>query len=90
MNRLAKENEYLFNQGRARAHTAKLTLALEMLKDTKTTSLVNNSPDLNSIGFDIWGLLKQNAYRGQKINDLDSLKEATAEEWDKIPQEIND
>ena len=90
MNRLAKENEYLFNQGGARAHTAKLTLALEMLKDTKTTSLVNNSPDLNSIGFGIWGLLKQNAYRGQKIKDLDSLKEATVEEWDKIPQEIND
>ena len=33
MNRLAKDNEYLFMQEGARAHTAKLIL--EMLKDKK-------------------------------------------------------
>ena len=33
MNRLPKQNEYLFMQDISRAHTAKLTL--EMLKDKK-------------------------------------------------------
>ena len=32
----------------------------------------------------------QNVYQNRRITDLDSLKEAIIEEWDKIPQEIID
>ena len=32
----------------------------------------------------------QNVYQSRRITDLDSLKEAIIEEWDKIPQEIID
>ena len=44
MNRLAKHNEYLFMQDRARAHTAKLTL--EMLKDKKQKPQITGAPSL--------------------------------------------
>ena len=40
--------------------------------------------------FGMWELLKQNVYLGRRITDLDSLKEAIVEEWNKIPQEISD
>ena len=59
MNRLAKDNECLFMQDRARAHTAKLIL--EILKDKKHFRLLEsdhwllNSPDSNPVDFGIWG-----------------------------------
>ena len=88
INRLGKHNEYLFMQERARAHTAKLTF--EMLKNKEQLGLPEphhwppNSPDLNPVGFRIWGLPGQNLYRGQRITNLDSLKEAIAQEWNEI------
>ena len=85
MNRLEKHKEYLFMQDGARAHTAKLTL--EMLKArNKSPKLLEphhrppNNPDWNPVDFEIWRLLEQNIYQGQRINDLDSLKEAIIEE----------
>ena len=48
-----------------------------------------NNPDLNPVDFEIQELFEQNVYQGQKITDLDSLKDII-EEWDKIPQEIID
>ena len=36
------------------------------------------------------GLLKKNVYQGERITDLDPLKEDIVEEWNKIPQEIID
>ena len=50
----------------------------------------SNSPHFNPIDFGIWELLKKTAYLGRRITDLDSLKEAIVEEWNKIPQEISD
>ena len=44
MNRLVKQNEYLFMQGWARAHKAKLTL--DMLKDKKQEPQITGTPSL--------------------------------------------
>ena len=91
MNRLAKGKEYQFMQDGARAHTAKLSLG--MLRNEKKLRLLEpekwpaNSPDLNPVDFGIWGILEQNVYKGRKITDLQMLKNAIIEEWDKIPQE---
>ena len=44
MNRLVKQNEYLFTQGWARAHTAKLTL--DRLKEKKQEPQITGAPSL--------------------------------------------
>ena len=44
MNRLVKQNEYLFMQYWARAHIAKLTL--DKLKDKKQEPLITGAPSL--------------------------------------------
>ena len=58
MNRQVKQNEYLFMQGWARAHKAKLTL--DMLKDKKQEPKLlephhwsTNNSDLNPVDFEI-------------------------------------
>lgn len=94
MNKLANGNKYLFMQDGARAHTAKLTV--DMLHDQDKLVLLEpsdwppNSPDLNPVDYCIWGLLEQNVYRGRIITDLQTLKTAITEEWNKIPQETID
>ena len=71
---------------------AKLTL--EMLKDKKRFRLLEphhwprNSPDLNPVDFGMLGLQEQNVYRSRRITNLDCLKEAIVDEWNKTPQEI--
>ena len=65
MDRLAKHNEYLFMQDRARAHKAKLII--EMLKGKKQLRLAEPhhpsaiSPDLIPVEFGICGLLHTKA-----------------------------
>ena len=92
MNKLVKGNEYRFMQDGARAHTAHMTL--DMLWDEKQLQLLEskdwppNSPDLNPVDYCVWGVLEQNVYRGRRITDLDMLKKAIKEEWNKIPQEM--
>ena len=49
-----------------------------------------NSPDLDPVDYCIQGILEQNIYRGRKITDLGTLKDAIIEEWNKIPQETID
>ena len=81
-------------QDGARAHTAKLSLA--MLRDERYLKLLEpkhwppNSPDLNPVDYCIWGVLEQNVYRGRKITDLEVLKTAIIEEWDNVPQSLMD
>ena len=86
MNKLTK---YLFMQDGARAHTAKLFLDMlhEQLQLLEPKDWPPNSPDLNPVDYCIWGILEQNVYRGRKITDLDTLKSAIKEEWNKNPQE---
>ena len=92
MNRITKGQEYLFMQDGARSHTAQLTLS--KLQKRKNLYVLAphywppNSPDLNPVDFCIWGVLEQNVYRGRRITDLDSLKDALLTEWKKLPQEL--
>ena len=77
-------------------YSCKTEVELEMLKDKKQIQLMEShhwstdSLDLNPVDFGIWSLLEQNIYQGHRTTDLDSLKEAIADEWNKIPQEIID
>ena len=94
MNRLAKKEEYLFMQDRARSHTAKLSVA--MLDKQKHLKLLRpeywpaNSPDFNPVDYCVWGILVRNLYRGRKIIDIDMFKAAIVEEWNKISQDVID
>ena len=62
MKRLVKQNEHLFIQDIASAHTTKLNL--EILKDKKQLRLLEfhhwppNNPDLNPVDIGIWGFLQ--------------------------------
>ena len=77
-------------QDRARAHTVKLTL--EMLRNKKQFSLLEphhwppNSPNLSTVDFWIWELLKENVYPDRNINDLNSLKEAIPQDSSHFPK----
>ena len=94
MNRLAKRTEYLFMQDGARSHTAKLSLSMfdkqKYLKLLRPEYWPANSPDLNPVDYCIQGILERNVYRGRKITDIDMLKAAIVEEWDKISQDVID
>lgn len=91
MDRRANGENYLFMQDGARAHTAKLTLG-NFAKQKQLTLLQPqdwppNSPDLNPVDFGIWGILEENVYRGRRITNIESLKEALVTEWNLLPQE---
>ena len=94
MNRLTRGEDYLFMQDGARSHTAKLTLAnlgkRKHLKLLEPHQWPPNSPDLNPVDYCIWGILETNVYRGRRITDLDTLKQAIVTEWAKIPQDVID
>ena len=94
MNRLAKRQEYLFMQDGARSHTARLTVTMldkqKQLKLLKPEYWPANSPDLNPVDYCVWGILERNVYRGRKITNIDQLKAAIVEEWDKLPQDVID
>jgi len=40
----------------------------------------SNSPDLNSVDYNIWGILQERVYRSQ-IHDVKELKEHLLSEW---------
>ena len=91
-NRLAKQNEYLFMKDRARAHTIKPTL--KMLKHKKQLPIIG-APSLaiKQSRFEpsrFWdlGTLGAKFIPRPNITDLDSLKEATVEEWNKIFHQV--
>ena len=92
MNRLTRGEDYVFMEDGARAHTAQLTL--KHLGKRKHLNLLEphdwppNSPDLNPVDYCIWGILETNVYRGRRITDLDTLKQAIITEWAKIPQDV--
>ena len=94
MDKLSKKQPYLFMQDGARSHTAKDTMAFlrsqHYLEVLEPDMWPPNSPDLNPVDFCIWGVLGANVYRGRRITDLDQLKDAICEEWEKFPQETID
>ena len=48
-----------------------------------------NSPDLNPVDYEVWGVLQQRAYR-TRIRDVDHLKQRLIEEWRCFDQNIID
>ena len=57
----------------------------------KTRSLwPPNSPDLNPVGFKIWGVLEERVYSKGKLCDVAHLRERLVHEWAKFDQAIID
>lgn len=83
---------FVFQQDNAPAHRARETVAL--LK-AETPDFISpqqwppNSPDLNPVDYEIWGVLQQRVYRGQ-IRDVEHLKQRLIEEWRHFDQKIID
>jgi len=48
-----------------------------------------NSPDLNPVDYEVWGVLQQRVYRS-RIRDVDHLKQSLIEEWRCFDQNITD
>jgi len=48
-----------------------------------------NSPDLNPVDDEVWGVLQQRVYRS-RIRDIDHLKQRLIEEWRCFDQNITD
>ena len=48
-----------------------------------------NSPDLNPVDYEVWGVLQQRVYRS-RIRDVDHLKQRLIEEWRCFDQNITD
>jgi len=48
-----------------------------------------NSPDLNRVDYQVWGVLEQRVYRS-RIRDVDHLKQRLIEEWRCFDQNIID
>jgi len=47
------------------------------------------SPDLNPVNYEVWGMLQQRVYRGM-IRDVDHLKQRLIQEWRCFDQNIID
>jgi len=43
-----------------------------------------NSPDLNPVDYDVWCALQQQVNLNRKFTTIDQLKQAIAEEWNKL------
>ena len=48
-----------------------------------------NSPDLNPVDYEVWGVLQQRVYYS-RIRDVDHLKQRLIEEWRCCDQNIID
>jgi len=81
---------YIFQQDGAPSHRAYDTV--EMLK-RETPAFIPpslwppNSPDLNPVDYQIWGVLQDRVYR-TRIRDVEHLKERLIEEWSLFDQSI--
>ena len=47
-----------------------------------------NSPDLNCVDYSVWGAFEEMVYKNRRIRDVQSLKTALTEEWDRFPQDF--
>ena len=85
---------FVFQQDNAPAHRARETVALLKAATPDFISpqqWLPNSPDLNPVDYEIWGVLQQRVYHGQ-IRDVDHLKQRLIEdeEWRHFDQKIID
>ena len=83
---------FTFQQDNAPAHRAGDTV--EFLSRNTPDFIspllwLTNSPDLNPVDYEVWGVLQQRAYRS-RIPDVDHLKQRLIEEWRCFDQNIID
>jgi len=84
--------DFFFQQDNAPAHRAGATV--EFLSHN-TPDFISpllwppNSPDLNPVDYEVWGVLEQRVYRS-RIRDVDHLKQRLIEEWCCLDQNIID
>jgi len=45
-----------------------------------------NSPDINPVGYAIWGALQQRVYHQRQFKTVEELKRAIVTEWQKLSQ----
>jgi len=48
-----------------------------------------NSPDLNPVDYNVWGLLQEHVYKSP-VKDMSELKQRLVEAWSAIPQRVID
>jgi len=49
-----------------------------------------NSLDLNPMDYAVWGTLQQQVYHNRKFSNVNQLKQAIVEEWNKLSQRFID
>jgi transposase len=82
---------FVFQQDGAPAHTAKTTVAF--LTETCDENFIKpnqwppSSPDLNPIDYFVWAALQEKVYRGEKVRDVEDLKQRILLAWEELPQE---
>jgi len=82
---------FVFQQDNAPAHRVRETVALlkaETPGFISTQQWPPNSPDLNPVDYEIWGMLQQRVYREQ-IRDVEHLKQRLIEEWRQFNKKID-
>jgi len=83
---------FTFQQDNAPAHRARDTVEFLYRNTPDFISPLlwpPNSPDLNPVDYEVWGVLQQRVYRS-RIRDVDHLKQRLIEEWRRFDQNIID
>ena len=52
----------------------------------QASDVAPNSPDLNPVDCAVWDALQQQIYHNRKFTNVDHLKQAIVEEWNKLLQ----
>jgi len=83
---------FVFQQDSAPAHRARDTLQL-LHRDTPEFIAPDlwppNSPDLNPLDYEIWGMMQQMVYQ-TRIRDITELKERLIDVWRGLQQSVMD
>jgi len=83
---------FTYQQDNAPAHRAGYTVEFLSRNTPDFVSPLlwpSNSPDLNPVDYEVWGVLQQRVYRS-RIRDVDHLKQRLIEEWRCFDQNIID
>ena len=81
---------FIFQQDSAPAHDARDTVAL-LARATPTfigpDLWLPNSPDLNPVDYEVWGVMQETVYT---IHDVDELKERLTAAWSGMQESVID
>jgi len=83
---------FTFQQNNAPAHRAGDTVEFLSRNTPDFSSPLlwpPNSPDLNPVDYEVWGVVQQRVYRS-RIRDVDHLKQSLVEKWRCFDQNIID